>query len=64
MLTTIDSFELGHKPLRGKSCRHACEYLQYHHFQSRFDQATDDSTIHTYEHVDASFSSKSDLGSD
>ena len=63
-MLTIIFFELAHALLRGKSCRYACEYLQYHHFQSRFDQATEDSSIHTFEHVDASFSSKSDIGSD
>ena len=64
LLTIILSFELAHTLLRGKSCRHVCEYLQYHQFQSRFDQDTDDPSIHTYEHEDASFTSKADIGSD
>ena len=41
------------------SCRHACEYLQY---QSIPDAKDENFSKYTYEHVDASFTSKSDIG--
>ena len=41
------------------SCRHACEYLQYQSVPETKDQKF---SKYSYEHVDASFSSKSDIG--
>ena len=41
------------------SCRHACEYLQYQLVPESKDQRF---SKYSYEHVDASFSSKSDIG--
>ena len=41
------------------SCRHACEYLQYQSVPETKDQRF---SKYAYEHVDASFSSKSDIG--
>ena len=41
------------------SCRHACEYLQYQSIPESKDQKF---SKYTYEQVDASFSSKSDIG--
>ena len=41
------------------SCRHACEYLQYQLVPESKDQRF---SKYSYEHVDESFSSKSDIG--